>query len=418
MSQQTLYNDLVITGDLTVSGTTTTINTSNLTVEDKNIIIGNVDTPSNSTGDGGGLTLKAASDKTFNWVSGADRWTSNVGVEASALVRTGGTTAQFLKADGTTQELTTGKTIYVDAGVGTDIRTGFNDHDISKPFKTIGKAVSDSVSGDTVYVRAGYYTISTQISLDGKGNIYFETGTDITVAGNTVAFSLTANETKTVNGFAQFTLSGTADMLTQSNGTLFLEYQSITSTSTDTLFRISGGTLNTSFASIVASTTDGFVLTGSGTLIIRRSHTASCKQFLNCNTSGAVTMDIWTVVGASTDATIRVVNHTGFSYRGVNLNSNSPSPNPPSPCIVFAYTEGTNSPVLRNLRLTTSGTGISIDTTNATRDIFLDQIKINAVNSLSSTAPTTVYSTTTYSTVAPDTNVTVDGQYNIMSNLF
>jgi hypothetical protein len=32
--------------------------------------------------------------------------------------------------------------------------------------------------------------------------------------------------------------------------------------------------------------------------------------------------------------------------------------------------------------------------------------------------PTTVYSTTTYSTFAPDTNVTVDGQYNIMSKLF
>jgi hypothetical protein len=413
MSQQTLYNDLVITGDLTVSGTTTTINTNNLTVEDKNIIIGNVDTPSNITGDGGGLTLKAASDKTFNWVSGADRWTSNVGVEASALVRTGGTTAQFLKADGTTQELTTGKTIYVDAVVGTDIRTGFNDYDISKPFATIGEAVSASASDDTVYVRAGSYTISTQISLNGKGNIYFETGTDITVAGTTVAFSLTANETKTVNGFAQFALSDTANILTQSNGTLFLEYQSITSTSTDTLFRISGGTLNTSFASIVASTTDGFVLTGSGTLVIRRSHTATCKQFLNCNTSGSVTMDIWTVVGDSTDATIRVVNHTGFSYRGVNLNSNSSSP-----CIVFAYTGGTGTPVLRNLRLTASGTGISINAATATRDIFLDQIKINAANSLSATAPTTVYSTTTYSTVAPDANVTVDGQYNIMSKLF
>jgi hypothetical protein len=124
-------------------------------------------------------------------------------------------------------------------------------------------------------------------------------------------------------------------------------------------------------------------------------------------------MDIWTVVGASTDATIRVVNHNGFSYRGVNLNNNSSSP-----CIVFAYTGGTNAPVLRNLRLTTSGTGISINAATATRDIFLDQIKINAVNSLSSTAPTTVYSTTTYSTVAPDTNVTVDGQYNIMSKLF
>jgi hypothetical protein len=412
MSQQTLYNDLVITGDLTVSGTTTTINTNNLTVEDKNIIIGNVNSPSNITGDGGGLTLKAASDKTFNWVSGADRWTSNVGVEASALVRTGGTTAQFLKADGTTQELTTGKTIYVDDGVGTDTRTGFSKYDISKPFKTIGKAVSDSASGDTVYVRAGSYTISTQISLNSKGNIYFETGTDITVAGNTVAFSLTANETKTVNGFAQFTLSGTADILTQSNGTLFLEYQSIISASTDTLFRISGGTLNTSFAGIVAPTTDGFVLTGSGTLVIRRSHTASCKQFLNCNTSGSVTMDIWTVVGASDNATIRIVNHAGFSYRGVNLNNDSSGP-----CIVFAYTGGTGSPVLRNLRLTTGGTGISI-TAAATRDIFLDQIKINAANSLSATAPTTVYSTTTYSTVAPDANVTVDGQYNIMSKLF
>ena len=412
MSQQTLYNDLVITGDLTVSGTTTTINTNNLTVEDKNIIIGNVDSPSNITGDGGGLTLKAASDKTFNWVSSTNRWTSNVGVEASALVRTGGTTAQFLKADGTTQELTTGKTIYVDDGVGTDTRTGFSKYDISKPFKTIGKAVSDSASGDTVYVRAGSYTISTQISLNSKGNIYFETGTDITVAGNTVAFSLTANETKTVNGFAQFTLSGTADILTQSNGTLFLEYQSIISASTDTLFRISGGTLNTSFAGIVAPTTDGFVLTGSGTLVIRRSHTASCKQFLNCNTSGSVTMDIWTVVGASDNATIRIVNHAGFSYRGVNLNNDSSGP-----CIVFAYTGGTGSPVLRNLRLTTGGTGISI-TAAATRDIFLDQIKINAANSLSATAPTTVYSTTTYSTVAPDANVTVDGQYNIMSKLF
>jgi hypothetical protein len=417
MSQQTLYNDLVITGDLTVSGTTTTINTNNLTVEDKNIIIGNVDTPSNITGDGGGLTLKAASDKTFNWVSGADRWTSNVGVEASALVRTGGTTAQFLKADGTTQQLTTGKTIYVDAGVGTDIRTGFNEHDISKPFATIGKAVSDSVSGDTVYVRAGSYTISTQISLNGKGNIYFETGTDITVAGNTVAFSLTPNETetKTVNGFARFTLSGTAGILTQSNGTLFLEYQSIASTSTDTLFTISGGTLNTSFARIDATATDGFVLTGSGTLVIRRSHTASCKQFLNCNTSGAVTMDLWTAVGASADATIRVVDHAGFSYRGVNLNNNFATP---SPCIVFAYIAGSGNPVLRNLRLETGGTGISINAATAIRDIFLDQIKINAANSLSATAPTTVYSTTTYSTVAPDANVTVDGQYNIMSKLF
>jgi hypothetical protein len=124
-------------------------------------------------------------------------------------------------------------------------------------------------------------------------------------------------------------------------------------------------------------------------------------------------MDIWTVVGDSTDATIRAVNHGGFSYRGVNLNNNSSSP-----CIVFAYTGGTSAPVLRNLRLTTGGTGIAINAATATRDIFLDQVKIAATNSLSATAPTTVYSTTTYSTVTPDANVTVDGQYNIMTKIF
>jgi hypothetical protein len=306
-----------------------------------------------------------------------------------------------------------GRKIYVDAITGTDTRGSISKYNIYYPFSTISAAVASSGTGDLIYVCAGSYQISATILLNEKGNVYFETGTTITVAGTVVAFSLTVNETKTVNGFAQFALSDTAGILTQSNGTLFLEYQSITSTSTDTLFRISGGTLNTSFASIVAPTTDGFVLTGSGTLVIRRSHTASCKQFLNCNTSVSVTMDIWTVMGNSTDATIRVVNHDGFSYRGVNLNNNSSSP-----CIVFAYTGGTNSPVLRNLRLQTGGTGISINTEISTRSIFLDQVKINATNSLSATAPTTVYSTTTYSNILPQSNVTVDGQYVIMSQIF
>jgi len=66
-----------IPGDLTVSGTTTTINTTNLDVEDKNITLGKVSTPSDTTADGGGLTLKGATDKTFNWVNSTDSWTSS-----------------------------------------------------------------------------------------------------------------------------------------------------------------------------------------------------------------------------------------------------------------------------------------------------------------------------------------------------
>ena len=68
---------LTLSGDLTVNGTTTTINSTTLAVDDKNIIIGDVETPSDVTADGGGITLKGGTDKTFNWVDATDAWTSS-----------------------------------------------------------------------------------------------------------------------------------------------------------------------------------------------------------------------------------------------------------------------------------------------------------------------------------------------------
>jgi hypothetical protein len=71
----TFDNNVTITGDLTVNGTTTNINTTNLVVEDKNVILGDVVTPSDATADGGGITLKGTTDKTINWVDATDAWT-------------------------------------------------------------------------------------------------------------------------------------------------------------------------------------------------------------------------------------------------------------------------------------------------------------------------------------------------------
>ena len=73
-----------VPGDLTVGGTTTTINTTNLDVEDKNITLGKVSTPTDTTADQGGLTLKGATDKTFNWVNATDSWTSSEHLSVSA----------------------------------------------------------------------------------------------------------------------------------------------------------------------------------------------------------------------------------------------------------------------------------------------------------------------------------------------
>ena len=69
--------NLTVSGNLTVNGTTTNINSTNLVVEDKNVILGDVETPTDTTADGGGITLKGTTDKTFNWIDSTDSWTSS-----------------------------------------------------------------------------------------------------------------------------------------------------------------------------------------------------------------------------------------------------------------------------------------------------------------------------------------------------
>jgi len=72
-----------IKGNLTVEGTTTTINSTTLTVDDKNIEIGSVGSPSDTTADGGGITLRGLTDKTIIWYDSAttgipaDAWNSS-----------------------------------------------------------------------------------------------------------------------------------------------------------------------------------------------------------------------------------------------------------------------------------------------------------------------------------------------------
>ena len=79
-SEVTINDNLTVTGDLTVDGTTITINSTTLTVDDKNIEMGSVATPSDTTADGGGLTLKGATDKTILWTNSLDSWVFNQGI--------------------------------------------------------------------------------------------------------------------------------------------------------------------------------------------------------------------------------------------------------------------------------------------------------------------------------------------------
>ena len=69
--------NLTLSGDLTVNGTNTIINSTTLTVDDKNIEMGSVASPTDITADGGGITLKGATDKTILWDNANDNFTSN-----------------------------------------------------------------------------------------------------------------------------------------------------------------------------------------------------------------------------------------------------------------------------------------------------------------------------------------------------
>lgn len=69
--------NITVTGNLTVNGTTTTVNSTTVTVDDKNLELGSTASPSDAGADGGGITLKGTTDKTFNWVDATDAWTSS-----------------------------------------------------------------------------------------------------------------------------------------------------------------------------------------------------------------------------------------------------------------------------------------------------------------------------------------------------
>ena len=70
----TVGGGLTVTGNLVVNGTTTTINSTTISVDDKNIELGSTASPSDSSADGGGITLKGTTDHTISWSNTNDSW--------------------------------------------------------------------------------------------------------------------------------------------------------------------------------------------------------------------------------------------------------------------------------------------------------------------------------------------------------
>jgi len=187
--------DLVLSGDLTVNGSTTTIDTTTLQVEDKNIQIGKVSTPSDVTADGGGLTLLGATNKTWNWVNSTDAWTSSehIHVGDSKELKLGDANDFYIVHDGSNTKLMNstgyvlfrsgGGTLYLD-GSNIQLRSGdggenyliCNDDGAVEINHNNVKKIETSATGCTVTGTLA----ATAVTGDGSGL------TNLPPAGNTV----------------------------------------------------------------------------------------------------------------------------------------------------------------------------------------------------------------------------------------
>ena len=198
----TFSNNLVVSGDLTVSGTTTTVNSTTVDVADKNITLGNVSTPTDSTADGGGISLKGATDKLFRWLNATDSWTSSEHLDLAsgkayyingtsvlnATTLGSGVTASSLTSVGT---LATGtwsaSTIAVNKG-GTG-QTSYTNGQLligNTTGNTLSKATLTAGSNITITNSAGGITIAAAAAAPTAGD-------GIDVSGSEVSVDLKAN---------------------------------------------------------------------------------------------------------------------------------------------------------------------------------------------------------------------------------
>ena len=232
----TVNNDLTVTGNLDVKGTTTFIESTTVQVTDKNLEIGKVASPTDSTADGGGITLLGATNKTILWDQANSNWTASenwniASGKAFKINNTSVLNATTLGSGVTGSSLTSVGTIGTGTWQGTVIGSTYGGTGVNNGSSTI--TIGGNVTMSGAYTFAGTLTANTTVTFPTSGTLATTTnatfGSGSTWNGNVIGAAYggtgvanNAASTLTISGAygTTLTVSGTTSVTLPTSGTL------------------------------------------------------------------------------------------------------------------------------------------------------------------------------------------------------
>ncbi len=249
----TIANDLVVSGNLTINGTTTTINATTVSTDDINITLGDGASPTDVTAAGGGITLKGATDKSITW-SAANGWTSSEIFNIAS--------GKTFKINGT------------DVLSGTTLGSGVTGSSLTS-VGTISSGTWNGTVIDAAYGGTGVNNSGKTITLGGNLTTSGAFSTGLTVTANTTLTLPTSGTLATtsnkLSAFAATTSAELISVISDETGSGSLVFSHTPVLSSPTLGTASATTINK--VAITAPATgstltiaDGKTLTASNTL--------------------------------------------------------------------------------------------------------------------------------------------------------
>jgi hypothetical protein len=414
-----LADSLTLSGNLIVSGTTTTINSTTLTVDDKNIELGSTASPSDATADGGGITLKGTTDKTFNYVNATTAWTSSENLNLltgkvyeingtsvlSASTLGSGVTASSLTSVGTLSSLAVTNNVSAGAFLTAGNSTAANFQSTGN-VNTASALFTGSITGGTIQtagnVNSSSLRVTTASSLGTvqsgtwNGSSISTTYTDAKVTsvnGSTGAITGLATTAGTLAQFGATTSSQLAGVISDETGSGALVFATSPTLVTPALGTPSSGTLtNCTFPTLNQNTTgsaatlttsrniNGVAFNGSADITV----TAAAGTLSGATLASGVTASSLTSVGTLSSLTV-----TNNVSAGAFLTAGS------STAGTFQTAGNVNSSSLRvttasSLGTVQSGTwnGSSISTTYTDAKVTSVNGSTGAITGLATTAGT------------------------------